>query len=810
MRKYVSRLLPVLFSIFFVNPCFTQQIDSMMSVYADRTAPEKIHIHFDKNIYNKGETVWYKLYLLQGSDTTASSMNVYLEWYDADGKLIMQTAAPVLLSTSQGSFDIPADYKGESLQLKAFTRWMLNDDPAFSYRRELAVNTNNSKTEKTTSYKTTVETFPEGGFLVQGLSARIAFKATNQYGNPVLIKAVLTDGNNQTLDSPDVKHDGMGSFYLTPLPYQVYKLNWIDENGITGTTPVPVTKTEGARITINRTTNKALFEVERTGNAPENFKKMTLLVHMNRVGLYQVAINTSEKTKLSSEIPVNDLPTGLLQFTLFTSDWIPVAERVIFINNRAHEFDVSITTPLINVDKRGKNAIEVFVPDTLFTNMSIAITDAAANTPGRHTIFSDILLSSEIKGKVYNPGYYLSNNSDSVAANLDLLLLTNGWRRFDWDKIKAYIPPKNEYAVETGYMKLMGKVPGIKKNSPSIELNLIVLNKDSSRHFLSVPVEKDGSFEYPMVIFDTAKVFYSVNNNKSLTEKLALQISNGLLKLSPKNITPFSKAPDVWNNLAKQKLDLLLSQQELLRKMMAETTLKEVTVTTRIKTKLEQLNEKYASGFFSGNAAKKSYIIDFVNAENAIIAQTQSVLAYLQNRIPGLIVDCSSMLSCKLGWTRPMYEPPDIYLNEMKATLDMILGLSFNDVAIIKVFPPPFVYSSSGMRGGAIAVYTRRMEDYKQPEIKGLPNMLLAGYSKFREFYNPSYDEPNLNFTKPDNRTTLYWNPSLITNETQQRIRIEFFNNDFTKIFNVVLEGINAAGKMTRVVRTIDANTKDR
>ena len=84
----------------------------MMGVYADRLAPEKIHIHFDKTIYNRGETVWYKIYVLQGngSDTAASSMNVYLEWYNADGKLITHTAAPILLSTSQGSFDIPADY----------------------------------------------------------------------------------------------------------------------------------------------------------------------------------------------------------------------------------------------------------------------------------------------------------------------------------------------------------------------------------------------------------------------------------------------------------------------------------------------------------------------------------------------------------------------------------------------------------------------------------------------------------------------------------------------------------------------------
>jgi GH18 family chitinase len=159
--------------------------------------------------------------------------------------------------------------------------------------------------------------------------------------------------------------------------------------------------------------------------------------------------------------------------------------------------------------------------------------------PDQHTIFSDILLSSDIKGKVYNPAYYLSNNSDSVAANLDLVMLTNGWRRFDWDKIKAIFPRRSS-TVETGYMKLKGKVLGYEKKQSIDKLNLIVLNKDSSRQLISVPVEKDGSFEYPMVFFDTAKVFYSVNNNKSLTEKAELQISNGLLKLSPKNITPCS------------------------------------------------------------------------------------------------------------------------------------------------------------------------------------------------------------------------------------------------------------------------------
>ncbi|MEI6569626.1 MAG: hypothetical protein WCR20_23315, partial [Verrucomicrobiota bacterium] len=83
MRKHFYGVLIALTFTFSINLISAQQIDSMMSVYADRAAPEKIHIHFDKSIYNKAETIWYKIYLMQGSDTAAISKNVYLDWYDA-------------------------------------------------------------------------------------------------------------------------------------------------------------------------------------------------------------------------------------------------------------------------------------------------------------------------------------------------------------------------------------------------------------------------------------------------------------------------------------------------------------------------------------------------------------------------------------------------------------------------------------------------------------------------------------------------------------------------------------------------------
>jgi hypothetical protein len=798
----IFRLLSacIIFS-FSVSTVAAQQVDSMMGIYADKLPLEKMHIHFDKTAYNKAETVWYKVYILQSASAAFNSKNVYLEWYDADGKMITQTVAPLYQSTAKGSFDIPADYKGELLHVKAYTRWMLNDDPAFSYEKHLPINTGILKTTaRPAALKTKVEIFPEGGFLVQGLNTRIAFKATNQYGRPVFIKGVLADNANNTLDTLTVKHDGMGSFYLSPSAQQSYQLNWIDENGVSGSTPVPVTKTEGARMDIKTLNGKARFQVDRTAAATENFKHMKLLVHMNQVALYQVDINASEKTSITADVPVNELPSGLLQFTLFTSDWIPVAERVVFISKKTHQFSASVSAPVISLDKRGKNVFEISVPDTLLTNMSLAVTDGSLNAPDQHTIYSDVLLSSEIKGKVYNPGYYFSSDADSVKEHLDLVMLTNGWRRFDWDKIKSRVQPKVSYTAENEYMKLRGKVSGLKRNS-DVVMNVIVTAKDSSKQLVLVPIQKNGNFEQELFFYDTARVYYSFNNDKKLTESAQVQFENNLMKpASSKNIQVDNNPFSPWSDsAAKSKLDVLLSEQELLRKKMSETTLAEVTVTTTVKTPIQVLNEKYTSGFFARNEAASFDLTD----QKYVVSQ--NVFEYLQGKVAGLEINGSN--------ARWREDEPAYFLNEMQVPSDnkqTLLDIPMINIAMVKVFRPPFMFATGGGRGGAIVVYTKKGGDAaKQNQSKGLDNTILTGYTAFKEFYNPSYEIPNdAASLSSDKRVTLYWNPYIMTDSKNKKVRVEFYNNDFTKTFQVVLEGINDAGKMTRVVRTIDAASK--
>ncbi|MFN3666279.1 MAG: hypothetical protein ACK4S0_08975, partial [Sediminibacterium sp.] len=157
-----------------------QFMDSIMDAHASIFPKEKMHIHFDKQLYNKEETIFYKLYLLMEQMPSPASRNVYVDWYDVNGKMLRQTVAPLFQSTAKGSFDIPANYAGEFIRVKAYTRWMLNDDTSFIYQKDIQINNGKLPAKKVTVIRTRVEVFPEGGNLVQGLTEKVAFKATNQ------------------------------------------------------------------------------------------------------------------------------------------------------------------------------------------------------------------------------------------------------------------------------------------------------------------------------------------------------------------------------------------------------------------------------------------------------------------------------------------------------------------------------------------------------------------------------------------------------------------------------------------------------
>lgn len=777
-----------------------QEIDSIMDAHANIFPKEKMHIHFDKQLYNKEETIWYKLYLLAEYMPSPLSKNVYVNWYDTEGKMLRQTVAPLFQATAKGSFDIPTDYKGEFVRVKAYTSWMLNDDTSFIYQRDIPINKGIPVAKTKPVRKTRLELFPEGGNLVYGIDEKIAFKASDQQGRPVMVKAQLMNQKNQVLDTLRVKHDGMGFFFLKPVPEEQYRVDWIDEYGMKGSTQLTGIQKEGLSLSITGTNDKALIQVERTAKVPENMQQLYLLVHMNERPVYKLRLNMTAKTVINTAVPIEELQTGILQFSLFTNDWIPLEERILFVNNRMHEFNSKINPGIVSLEKRGKNILEILVSDTAATNMSISITDAELSGEEQHTIFSDFLISHQLRGYIHNPAYYLKSDADTITARLDLVMLTNGWRRFDWDKLKAATQPVLKYAPETEFIKLKGKVYGMESGrvgGPEL-LNVIMKGKDSSSSVYFIPIQKDGSFDEPLsIFFDTARVYYNFNEKNKTGFVGQVQLGNGLLRKEPGSTIRMEQMPvfQVWSDsIGLARMNFFLQEQEKLRRSMATTTLQEVVVKAKIKDPIQVLDEKYASGLFSGGDA---YSFDLINDN---MPGALNVLSYLQGKVAGLQISGSGS-QMSMSWRGGT---PSLYLNEMITNVDMIQSIPITDIAYIKVMRPPFFGSGGGGADGAIAIYTKRGGDVQRndPNKKGMESTILAGYSKFKEFYNPVYTkEPTY---EADTRSTLYWNPYIITNKKTPRFRVEFYNNDLSKKLLVVLEGINSEGRMTRTVRYLE------
>jgi hypothetical protein len=771
-----------------------------LNIYEEKFPKEKIHIHFDRTIYNTSETIFYKLYILSESEWTTLSKNVYVVWYDTSGNYIKQTVAPLFQSSAKGSFDIPANYKGNFIRVKAFTRWMLNDDSVFLYEKSIPINVGVNEKVKTIAPKTRVEVFPEGGVLVNGLNSKIAFKATNGSGVPVFIKGFLMNDKNKILDTIKVAHDGMGIIQLKPNAGESYQLSWTDENAQKGLTPILPPQKEGVILKLSMDNEKAYVQVEKTIDVPKNNRILKLLVHQNQHILYTVEFKGEDRQVQKTALPIDELPTGIVQFSLFTSDWLPLAERIVLVNNRLHEFNAKVSVALANLNKRGKNVIEVVVTDTSAANMSVSITDASIVMPEQQNIYSDFLLSNEIRGKVYNPAYYFSSDADSVAAHLDLVMLTNGWRKFDWDKIRAGVGPVLTYPKETDLMKITGKVFGSTsaKLTSDLLLNLIIAGKDSSKKIIFIPVLRDGSFEDKSIFYyDTSKIFYGFNGNTKLTDVTQVHFENGLLKQEFKKISMGSGFQNNWSDsMARVKLNFYLLEQEKLRKQMAAATLQEVIVKSKAKSPLQVLDEKYASGMFQGVDGTS---FDLENDPSAMGAM--DIVSYLQGKVAGLLISGTGA-QASVSWRGAT---PEFFLNEISTQMDMITSLPISDIAYIKAIRPPFFGSMGGGSGGAIAIYTKKGKSSRggSANSKGMEYTVLGGYSVFKEFYNPSYDKPTANF-EADNRTTLYWNPYILTNKRSPRVKIEFYNNDSSKKLQLVLEGINSNGKLARVVKLIE------
>ena len=638
--------------------------------------------------------------------------------------------------------------------------------------------------------------FPEGGDAIAGVSNKIAFKANDQYGRPLKITGVIKSNKGDVVDHLNVTHDGMGYFLITPKPDETYSATWEDEKGAQHITQLPSVKNTGIALHVIVSGQKRDFYIDASPTFDGN-SNLHVIGTMYQQPVFNI-VKTLKDGKAEGIVPTESLPSGILTITIFDSQWRPLAERITYINNEEYLFQPEMTVQHWGLNKRAKDVIEISVPDSLSSNLSVSVTDLGIDYDTSENIISHLLLTGELKGKVNNPSYYFINNSDSIMQQLDLVMLTHGWRRFDWEKVVKGEFPVIKYQKDTSYLSLSGKIYG---STPSQlrEAGAIVLmltQKKSTPQIYSTPVDGNGNFNDPdVILFDTARIYYQLTKSKGKSD-----IS---VQFMPGRLPPFSnnaKATGLYYNhlsdTTGNKYHLQLSEaQERELKFLKGKVLATVTIKANPKSTLNEMDKKYTSGLFSGG---DGYEFNLLNDPFAMSAQ--DIFQYLQGKVAGLQITPGNPPT--LSWRGAT---PELFVDEMPTQIDMVSTIPVSDVAYVKVFRPPFMGAIGGGSGGGIAIYTRRGDDVKQEPGKGLSNNSVSGYTAVRQFYSPDYTALSGEDTdKKDLRTTLYWNPSVVTSPGKNKVLLTFFNNDVTNAFRVVIEGMTKDGRLAHVVQVME------
>ncbi len=810
----MRKKLFVNFHIFFI--CFSgqaQKPEQLLKTWSERSPIEKVYLHFDRDNYIAGENAWFKAYLSADFQPDTISTSLYAEILDEAGVLISRSIVPVILGTSNGYFELPDSMVTGTYTVRAYSPTMLSrisglaaNEADFIFRKNIFIyGKQNRNISSAVEKKIRMEFFPEGGNLVTGLGGAVAYKATNEKGLPVAVSGKLFNEKNEALTSFNSYHDGMGMFELTPQGNEKYYV-LVEGDAAVKKIYLPAQKDKGIAVAMIPHPQGNFFELKQRQDDPA-FQVAYMIGQMQHHVVFRQDFKTFRE-EVQGVIHTQHLHSGILQITFFNKDDQPLAERLCFVDNKEYVQQGKLIADTLNFSEKGKNRLSIQLKDTVRGSFSISIIDPEYSLwPVREeNIFSALLLSSDLKGYIHNPAYYFSDDNDSIKTALDLVMMTNGWRRFNWTNLSQQVTSGEGYK-DPSYITLTGKVTLRDSKKPFAEkpLLLMLITADSTRRIQMINTDKQGNFRLDSMLFfgRSSLLFSDIRGKKS--QYIDVQLTgDSLAKLF--QIPVLTPTPLVTTNKVMLEPHSRLDQDYDAIRHAKGVMLEGVTVKTRKKSPVEELEEKYTTGMFSGTDNK---ILDLINTPEA--DTYLNIFDYLQNRVPGLdftnnegtyIIYYRQTASASSMGPIPMI----VYLNEIETDASVIATIPANQIAMVKLYSN-FVGAVGNGAGGALAIYTKKGADMANVMQSAADMVKYNGYTVTKEFYAPDYGVDNSARTPADNRITLDWRPDILVNNINPKIPVTFYNSDRTKSFKIVVEGMTIDGKMLMIEETI--NRKD-
>jgi hypothetical protein len=748
---------------------------------------EKIYLHLDRPSYFVGEDIWYNAYLL---NSPIPNCNIYIELLNSTGEIIDKKINWAQNGLAYGDFHLDNTLTSGMYQIRAYTNWMRNFESNWFFRKNIIIWNRRDKnmTPDVTELKSKeidLQFFPEGGSILSNAKNRIAFKATDKNGKGISVEGEIVDDKGNKIVEYESSFQGMGSFVFEPEHGTKYKAKATVAGEHVVNVELPEHRKDIIKLTINpNKPDKIEIKVSNGIFGQDNVteSKYFLIGQSNGQVCYRNEIVANEiNTRL--EIEKKSLPTGILKFTLFDNSFIPHCERLVFVNN--HDYvnvgiiaENAIYRTRENVQFDIKTMSKKGVP--LPANLSISVSNQESSIETEdyaNNILTQFLLKSELKGTIENPAWYFKDDSLTTLQALDNLMLTHGYRYFEWEEIMEGKSPEIKYQPEES-VQLKGTVSNWLTKKPVKDCKVTMMSVKSLLAIYDVNTDSLGNFVFTDLFFNDT-VFVSLQaGDKNERRKYWIELDDRSL-VSPKSeYLPVSYR---YKNKNQYTTSWYLSEIE-----------------NDIKNRKWHLNDTILLGdvnIVSSEIEKgDGHARPYLDADYVLDVSKQDPI----------YTDVFEMMENISPYMRNyMKQNPVYFLDGVLVDPEFIIDLPtswFDKIEAVKLAP------KSGGFGPALYFYTNRGETQtKDFDGLGLKAGKIVGYSVIRRFYSPVYETREPDDSKNDFRNTLYWNPVVRTDSTGVA-KVSFYNSDETGTIKVFVEGITNEGKLCRGTATYEVS----
>lgn len=820
-----------------------EQYMNQAQTFADNYPREKAYLHFDNTSYYVGDTIWFKAYVTLAEKQVFSSISrpLYVELVDQAGHVTDKQIIKLSQGEGNGQFVLPQSMLSGYYEVRAYTRWMLAfSDPQYFSRTfpvyqlshsdqlERSISTyelspSMEKRPEETREKLSLRFFPEGGQLVEGVTSQVAFKAESKNEGNIQLSGTLYTKEGQEITSFETLHDGMGAFEYTPsaLP-AIAKVNF---QGKQYEFTLPKALPSGYILKVGNNAGAISVTVSCNAATPQDTLAV-FISHQGRPHAYQLIHCQANKPQQFTVLS-RKLPAGVLQISLLNRAGNTLCDRFAFASPRA-PLQISpkglkeIYAPYapIRCELQLNNAIGEPMPGKL----SVSIRDAVRSDYMEYdnNIFTDLLLTSDLKGYIHQPGYYFTESSLRKQKELDILLMVHGWRKYDMTQ-QIGISPFTPLQLPESQLVLYGQVKStiLKNKLKDIALSVMVKRDaeiitgqtvtDENGHF-SIPLEDfEGSME---AVIQTRKVGKERNKDASILIDRHFSPATrayGYKELHPEwgNIAHWQQEAEKFDSLymdSIRRVDglYLLDEVEIKSKRRRQSTnmatkineqsidayydIRQAVdqlrdngkVITTIPEVMEKLNPLFYWDRSNDNCTYRQKPICYI-MDNKILSSTE--VNMMLTEIDGL---ASIIISKGTGGV-----DDEIIQNTKMSNSNDVDVSELDKYSIFYLIPLP----------------KHDVLNKHETAALGTRQTVMQGYTPALEYYSPAYIDKELYMDKADKRRTLYWNPTVQTDENGKAV-IECYNNQYSTPLIIQAETLSNDGKLGSVTYSTVAETK--